>query len=87
MARPVSDAESAQIRTEILAGRKIEAIKLYRQATGEGLKEAKDFIEAVQAELWEREPQSFKVPLGKGGCRTPAAVLLLLLAIIMLAII
>jgi endonuclease V-like protein UPF0215 family len=27
---------------------KIEAIKLYRQATGVGLKEAKDFIEEVQ---------------------------------------
>jgi len=29
-------------------GKKIEAIKLYREATGTGLKEAKDFIEAVQ---------------------------------------
>ena len=29
-------------------GRKIEAIKRYREATGIGLKEAKDFIEDVQ---------------------------------------
>jgi ribosomal protein L7/L12 len=30
------------------AGNKIEAIKRYRQATGRGLKEAKDFIEELQ---------------------------------------
>ena len=30
------------------AGRKIEAIKLYRQSSGVGLKEAKDFVEALQ---------------------------------------
>jgi ribosomal protein L7/L12 len=29
-------------------GAKIQAIKLYREATGVGLKEAKDFIEEVQ---------------------------------------
>jgi Ribosomal protein L7/L12 C-terminal domain len=30
------------------AGRKIEAIKLYRQASGVGLKEAKDYVEEVE---------------------------------------
>jgi ribosomal protein L7/L12 len=29
-------------------GRKIEAIKIYRDATGEGLKEAKDAVEAIE---------------------------------------
>jgi ribosomal protein L7/L12 len=29
-------------------GRKIEAIKLYRQSSGVGLKEAKDFVEEVE---------------------------------------
>jgi hypothetical protein len=29
-------------------GKKIEAIKLYRQASGIGLKEAKDFVEEVE---------------------------------------
>jgi hypothetical protein len=32
----------------IQAGKKIEAIKRYRQETGAGLKEAKEFIEEVQ---------------------------------------
>jgi|SRR5580704_6374772 ribosomal protein L7/L12 len=30
------------------AGKKITAIKCYREATGVGLKEAKDFVEALQ---------------------------------------
>src|ERR1700730_13467858 len=42
----------AQVSDDIVealrANRKIEAIKLYRQATGVGLKEAKEFIEEVQ---------------------------------------
>jgi sRNA-binding protein/ribosomal protein L7/L12 len=33
---------------ELRGGRKIEAIKIYRNATGVGLKEAKDFVESMQ---------------------------------------
>ena len=32
-------------------GAKIEAIKRYRQATGVGLKEAKDFVEGLQGKI------------------------------------
>ena len=39
---------SDDIVEALRANRKIEAIKLYRQATGVGLKEAKEFIEEVQ---------------------------------------
>jgi ribosomal protein L7/L12 len=39
---------SDHIVEALRANRKIEAIKLYRQATGVGLKEAKEFIEEVQ---------------------------------------
>ncbi len=38
-----------QIMEEIRGGRKIQAIKLYRDWTGVGLKEAKDAIDAVDA--------------------------------------
>jgi hypothetical protein len=38
-----------QVRSAVLQGRKIEAIKLYRQATGAGLAEAKAVIEELQA--------------------------------------
>ncbi|MEV6925277.1 ribosomal protein L7/L12 [Dactylosporangium sp. NPDC051485] len=32
---------------ELVAGRKLQAIKAYREATGVGLKEAKDAVEAI----------------------------------------
>lgn len=43
----LSQEQVAQINTELGAGRKIVAIKLYREFTGEGLKEAKEAVEAI----------------------------------------
>jgi ribosomal protein L7/L12 len=37
-----------EVQELLLAGNKIEAIKLYRKQTGSGLKEAKDAVEAIQ---------------------------------------
>ncbi len=42
-------ALSPQVAALIAAGRKIEAIKLYRQETGEGLKQAKAAVEGADA--------------------------------------
>lgn len=39
---------SKSVRAELAAGRKIQAIKLYREEHGVGLKEAKDAVEALQ---------------------------------------
>ena len=36
----------AQLKDLVQSGQKIEAIKLYRQQSGVGLKEAKDYIES-----------------------------------------
>src|SRR5215510_16590745 len=43
------------IRAEIAAGNKIQAIKLYREATGAGLAEAKEAIELIAAGKPPRE--------------------------------
>ncbi len=43
------DSFEGQILLLVQAGKKIEAIKLYRQETGSGLKEAKDAVEALAA--------------------------------------
>ena len=51
MSKPLSEDDRVQIAAAIRGGRKIEAIKLYRMATGEGLKEAKDAIDAMDAEM------------------------------------
>ena len=47
---PVADSNSLDGRVLALVriGRKIEAIKLYRDVTGAGLKEAKDAVEALE---------------------------------------
>lgn len=45
---PMDSEFEAQIRDLLANGRKIEAIKLYRDRTDAGLKEAKDAIEALE---------------------------------------
>lgn len=73
------DPEVVERITEQLAsGHKIEAIKTYRQATGCGLKEAKDFLDQLLPRLAEQEPERFSKASG-AGCQT-AAVLLISLA-------
>lgn len=39
------------IKAELRAGRKIEAIKRYRQRSGAGLKQAKEAVEAMDAAM------------------------------------
>jgi ribosomal protein L7/L12 len=51
--QPVGDV-MAQIEQELRAGRKINAVKLYREAYGVGLKEAKDVVDEVQRNLGNR---------------------------------
>ena len=46
-----SNDDIDQIKAAVFTGEKIKAIRLYRQATGEGLKESKDFVEALEVEL------------------------------------
>ena len=41
----------SEIRELLLAGKKIEAIKQYREASGLGLKESKDAVETIEKEL------------------------------------
>ena len=62
----LSDDQVRQITDCLLAGQKIQAIKIYRDATGEGLKEAKESIESLTASLREKHPEKF--PATKAGC-------------------
>ena len=47
-------AYEAQLTALIQGGKKIQAIKLYREATGAGLKDAKDAVEAYERNLRAR---------------------------------
>jgi ribosomal protein L7/L12 len=40
-----------EIRALVIAGKKIQAIKMYRAVTGYGLKEAKDYVDSLDKEL------------------------------------
>ena len=47
MADELTEKEIGQISDALLENRKIEAIKIYRETTGCGLMEAKEFIEKL----------------------------------------
>jgi ribosomal protein L7/L12 len=50
-ARPASPETQQQVRELVATGKSIEAIRLYREATGSTLKEAKDAVDAIQREV------------------------------------
>jgi Ribosomal protein L7/L12 C-terminal domain len=85
MAHPLSDQQVQDISAAIYAGRKIEAIKIHRQATGIGLKEAKDFIEALESRLRTESPERFTSPAGAGCSRTATILVAATAAIYLLA--
>ena len=78
---PLRESSDSPFESTILSllkqGQKIAAIKLYRKKTGVGLKEAKDFIEALAAD-------QHIVAVSKAGC---LGVVLLLMFIPLAAIV
>jgi hypothetical protein len=70
MAEQPTREQIEEITEALAAGRKIEAIKVYREATGKGLKEAKDFIDALIPRLREQDPEKYaKLPVSqRSGC-------------------
>jgi hypothetical protein len=69
MAEQLNQQETNDIADALASGRKIEAIKIYRQATGKGLKKAKEFIEALIPELVAQDPEKYNrltAPQGAG---------------------
>ena len=81
MSRSISDEDAEQIKLSIFAGRKIEAIKMYRELTGQGLKESKEFVEAVERELRQESAERFTAPAGGHGCGVAAVCLMILLGL------
>ena len=82
MAEPTTE-QWREIQAHLFAGRKIQAIKIYREATGAGLQEAKDAMEAYEERLRTESPQSFTAAPGKAGC---AGIILLFLLVLVAAV-
>jgi len=59
MAKPITPEVAQEIANQIFAGNKIGAIKIHREHSGEGLKESKDFVESLEADLRVKEPWRF----------------------------
>lgn len=55
-----------QVMQLLRSGNKIEAIKLVREKSGSGLKEAKDFVESLISKHDQGVPDMQKI--GKSGC-------------------
>ena len=51
MAIDLTDEQKSEIEGYLLQGRKIQAIKVFREYAGLGLKEAKDFIDKLEQGL------------------------------------
>jgi ribosomal protein L7/L12 len=69
----LNDQDRQAIETAIFAGRKIEAIKLYRRSAGGELVEAKRAIEDLEVDLRRRAPENFVAGANKKGCTTVLA--------------
>lgn len=75
------DASSHQAICEALfEGRKIEAIRRHREATGSDLRGAKEAVEALEAELRASDPTRFLAP-PRAGCLGAIALTFTLLAV------
>jgi ribosomal protein L7/L12 len=65
----LNKSERDEIARFLAAGQKIQAIKVYREATGVGLKEAKDAVEAMESQQ-SRSGSSPIAAKADGGCFT-----------------
>jgi len=79
----LSDKQLNDITNAILARQKIQAIKLFVDATGYGLKEAKEEVEVLMAALAEEHPQILEKKSSPLGC----VLVLFIIAAIFLAFI
>jgi hypothetical protein len=67
MNQPLTDEQISNLSNYIFRGEKIQAIKVYRDMTGLGLKEAKDAVEDLERSFRASDPGRFTAsPQGKG---------------------
>lgn len=79
MANLPSDEQMEGISEALADGNKIEAIKIYREATDSGLKDSKDFIDELIPKLSEQDPEKYsKIAKSGGGCASVVILALLL---------
>jgi len=71
MSQDIEKTVQDEITSLIYEGKKIQAIKVYRNATFKGLKESKDYVDQLSMELYEKYPERFtEKPSKSAGCGT-----------------
>lgn len=75
MDNPIPEEKLTPIRDALYRGELIAAIKLHRDATGSGLKEAKEAVEKLDAELRASSPDKFTSLPRRAGCFAMIVVL------------
>ena len=77
MAIELTTIQAGQIEAALARGEKIAAIKLYREFTGVGLKDAKEAIDQRSGELFQRDPATYAKLAPRGaGCASVIALVL-----------
>ena len=66
MTQKLTNDDRAKILGLLKSGNKIEAVKLVREISGLGLKESKDFVEALVEDHNKELPENQQI--GKSGC-------------------
>ena len=92
MERPISPRALAQVQAALFDGRKIEAIRIYREDTGSSLTDTKSAVDNLEAELRVSSPEKFQAPprskgKGCGGCLTVMIVLGALALVLLLLLV
>jgi ribosomal protein L7/L12 len=67
MTNELTPEQLTAVSNAIYAGNKIEAIKLYRTATGNDLKDSKEAVEKLAMELEAKNPAMFAKQRSQGG--------------------
>jgi ribosomal protein L7/L12 len=75
---PATPQSNAAINEAIFAGKKIAAIKLYREWTQSGLAEAKRAVEEIEEQLRASAPGLFAKPPAKQGCLFAIGIIVIL---------
>jgi hypothetical protein len=79
MTNPIPPSAMASIQDALRRGQKIEAIKLYREHSGLGLKEAKDAVEALEKEMVPAAGSAAPTARADKGCLGLFMLLVILL--------
>ncbi len=68
MNTPIPENKLGPIKEALFCGQKIEAIKLYREATSAGLAQAKTAVENLEMDLRATSPEKYTAPASGKGC-------------------